>query len=82
MAGEELVRSQDENEQTRCTHFLEMSEGRTGQDKERKRSFEGHSLPKDDRGRDLSGHGTSKKTTKHKALTSYTRTAKGGTCQD
>ena len=32
---------------------------------------EGHSLPEDDRRRDLSEHGNLKKTSEHKALTSY-----------
>ena len=57
MAREEPVRAQEEKEQTRGTHFLEMAEGRIGQGKEGNQSREGLSLPEDDRGRDLSRHG-------------------------
>ena len=59
------------------THFLEMAEGKIDQDKERKRSSKGHSLPEDDRRRDLSEHGNLKKTSENKALTSYRRQRDG-----
>ena len=54
-----------------------MTEGKIDQDKERKRSSKGHSLPEDDRRRDLSEHGNLKKITKYKALTSYRRQRDG-----
>ena len=38
------------------THDLGMAEGGTCQDKERKRLSEGHSLPRDDRGKDFLLH--------------------------
>ena len=39
----------------RGTHFLEIAEGGTCQDMERKQPLNGNSLPGDSRGRDLSG---------------------------
>jgi hypothetical protein len=52
-----LVRTWKGAAQARGTHSLEMTEGGTCQDMERNRSIEGHSLPGDGRGRDLSAHG-------------------------
>ena len=53
---EEQVRTQKESNQTRGTHKLEITEGGTSQDTERKQPNKGHSLPGDHRGRDNSGH--------------------------
>ena len=55
-----------------------MAEGATCQDMERYRPREGHSLPGDGRGRDLSGHG--KKPTELGALTLWRRQSES--CQD
>ena len=49
-------------EQERGTHFLEIAEGGTSQDMERKQPSKVHSQTEDHRGRDKSEHG--KKATK------------------
>jgi len=64
---EELVRTWKPSNQAMGTHLLETTEGRTCQDTEREQLSEGHSLPGDRRGRDLSGDG--KKVTEQEALT-------------
>ena len=64
-----LVRTWKEIDQSRCTHFLETAEGGTCQDMERNRPTEVHSLARDGRGMDVSGHG--KKSTDRGALTPW-----------
>ena len=54
---ERLVRTWKEIDRGKDTHDLETAEGATCQDAERNRPIEGHSLPGDGSGRDLSGHG-------------------------
>jgi hypothetical protein len=66
---EGLFRTQKETDSARGTHVLETSEGGTCQETEKNRQSEGHSLAKDSRGRNLSGHG--KKYTEEGALTSW-----------
>ena len=66
---EGLVKTPKEMDRPRRTHHLKTAEGGTGQDMERNRRSKGHSLPGDDRGRDLLGHG--KKSTKRGALTNW-----------
>jgi len=61
------VRTRKESDRLRHTHFLEMAEGGTSQDTERKRPTEGHSQTGDGRGRDKSGH--RKKVTNQGTLT-------------
>ena len=68
---EGLVGTQEETNRTRGTHSLETTEGGTCQDIERSSPSEGHSLPGDDRGRDLSGH--RKTLTERGALTPWER---------
>ena len=63
------VRTRKESDQARCTHFLEMAEGGTSQDIERKQPSKAHSLSGDGRGRDKSGQG--KKVTKQGTLTDW-----------
>jgi len=53
----------------RGTHFLETAERGTSQDMERKQLSKGHSLSRDGRGRDKSGHG--KKLMEQGALTPW-----------
>ena len=53
---EGLVRTRKKVDRARGTHSLETAERGTCQVKERNRSSEEHSLPGDDRRRDLSGH--------------------------
>ena len=67
--GEGQVRTRKESDQARHTHRLEMAEGGTSQDMERKQPSKAHSLPGDGRGRDKSGQG--KKVTKQGTLTSW-----------
>jgi len=50
------VRTRKETDRARCTHFLQTAEGGTCHDKKGKRLSEVHSLPGDNRGRDMSGH--------------------------
>jgi hypothetical protein len=50
------VRTRKESERTRGTHFLDSPDRRTGEDTERKRASEGHSLPGEHRPTDKSGH--------------------------
>ena len=52
-----LVRTRKERDGATRTHFLETAEGGTCRDTERMRRSEGHSLPGDGKGRDLSGGG-------------------------
>ena len=54
---ERLVRTRKEVNRVRDTHLLDTAEGGTCQDTERNRPSEGHSLPGDGRGWDLSGNG-------------------------
>ena len=68
---EGLVRTWKEIDRSRGTHSLETAEGGACQDIERNRLREGHSLPGDGRGRDLSGHGN--KSTEQRALTLWRR---------
>ena len=63
------VKIWEESNQTRGTHKLEITEGGTSQDTERKQPNKGHSLPGDHRERDKSGH--RKKATKQGALTNW-----------
>src|SRR5205807_1458902 len=58
-----------EADQTMGTCQLEMAEGGTCRDTERSRLSKRNSLPRNGKGRDLSGHG--KKLTKREALTSW-----------
>jgi len=50
------VRTQKESDRASGTHILKTAERETSQDTERKQPTEGHSLPGDHRGGDLSGH--------------------------
>ena len=50
------VRTWKESNQARGTYKLEIAEGWTSQDMERKQPSEGHSLPGDSRRRDKSGY--------------------------
>jgi hypothetical protein len=52
-----LVRIRKEIDRARRTHQLETAEEGTCQDTERNRPRKAHSLPRDGRGRNLSGHG-------------------------
>jgi hypothetical protein len=71
-----LVRTQKETDRARCTHSLETAEGvGTCQITERHRPSKAHSLPGDDGGRGLSGHG--KKLTERGALTPWRRQREG-----
>ena len=54
---EGLVRTWKETDRQRRTHTLETAEGGTCQDTESNQPTEAHSLPRDGRGRDVSGHG-------------------------
>ena len=67
--GEGQVRTWKESDQVMCTHKLEMGEGGTSQDTERKQLSKAHSLPGDGRERDKSGQG--KKVTKQGTLTNW-----------
>ena len=68
---ERLVRTRKQIDRGKDTHFLETAEGATGQDMETNRPSEGHSLPGDGRGSDLSGHGN--KLTERRTLTCWRR---------
>jgi len=63
------VRTWKETDQARGTHFLEMAEGWTSQDTERKQLSKGHSPAGDSRGRDKLVY--RKKVTEQEALTSW-----------
>ena len=65
---EGLVRTRKETDRATPTHQLEMAEGETCQDTKINRLSDVHSLPRDDRGRNLSEHG--KKLAKRGILTS------------
>ena len=69
------VRTWKQSNQARCTHKLEMGEGGTSQNTERKQLSKARSQTGDGRGREKSGHG--KKVTKQGALTSWRRQRKG-----
>ena len=64
-----LVRIWKGTAQARGTHNLEMIKGGSCQAMERSQPLEGHSLPVDSKGRDLSGHG--KRPTEQGALTNW-----------
>ena len=66
---EGIVRTQKETSRATGTHFLEIAEGGTCQDMERKRLSNGHSQTGDHRGRNLSGHRN--KATKQRVPTSW-----------
>jgi len=66
---EGLVRARKEINQAMGTHSLETAEGGACQDMERRCPSDGHSLPGDRRGRDLSVH--RKKLTKRWELTNW-----------
>ena len=68
---ERLVRTQKQIDRGKDTHFLETAEEATCQDTETNRPREGHSLPGDGRGSDLSEHG--KKSTEGRTLTCWRR---------
>jgi hypothetical protein len=69
------VRTRDESERARGTHFLESADRETNQDMERIRASEGHSLPGKCRPRDKSGHG--KNPSERGALTSWRAQTEG-----
>ena len=68
---EPLVRTRKQIDRGKDTHELETAEGATCQDTETNRPREGHSLPGDGRGSDLSGHGN--KSTEGRTLTPWRR---------
>src|SRR6266850_1457571 len=63
------VRTQKESEQARGTHFLKSADRWSSQDKEIIQASKGHSLPKEHRQMDKSGHGEN--LSKQGALTSW-----------
>ena len=62
---EGLVRTPKEIDRARGTHKLKTAERGTCQDAERNQLSEGHSLPGDGRGRDLSGYGRNRAGGRH-----------------
>ena len=66
-----LVRTRKESNRPTRTHFLEAAEEDTCQDTKRNRPTNEHSLPRDGRAREMSGHG--KKQTDRRALTFWRR---------
>jgi hypothetical protein len=72
-----VVRTQKETDRARCTHILEMAEGKTCQDTERNRPREVHSPPG---GWQREGPVSTQNETDQVRHTYFLETAEGGTC--